>query len=91
MSGRKSLSPVFKLVAEQIEILPKFLKNVKKHFQLFMCAMFLIQSNAPKMLGATFYVIGGILVYLVEAIDVVIIEKRKVPGGVVGESVAILL
>ena len=56
-----------------------------------MCAMFLIQSNAPKMLGTTFYVIGGILVYLVEAIDVVIIEKRKVPGGVVGESVAILL
>ena len=77
MSGRKSLSPVFKLVAEQIEILPKFLKNVKKHFQLFRCEMFLIQYNAPKKL---FYVIGGILVYLVEAIDVVIIEKRKVPG-----------
>ena len=50
--------------------------------------MFLIQYNAPKKL---FYVIGGILVYLVEAIDVVIIEKRKVPGGVVRESVAILL
>ena len=40
-----------------------------------------VQLNAPEMLEIAFYVFGDILVYFVEPIDVVVIQKRKVPRG----------